>query len=1145
MSKMLLLFIHGLGGDAKKTWGRFPYLIENDDALQNEYEIGFYYYPTSLFRLPFSKKMPKIQTLASGLRTQINNQFSQYESIVLICHSLGGLIARQYLIEELKNKRQIRTSKLLLYAVPNNGAAVASIAKHISWKHNQLAQLCMHSDFIDFLNEEWFREKVGDRFNAKYVVAALDRVVDEKSAKGFWGNQNVDTIIDKGHINVVKPQNPSDLAFLILKNFVLMPTKEANTSQSEERTDSAFKRHHQYPRAALEGDIALTPYIPHGYALPRGFTGRKEELAMLSNWFRNTTEPVFVLEAIGGMGKSALSWVWLQQEVLEKNAGLDGVVWWSFYDEPFESFLKNLFSYLAPKNVTLERGGLTDQLSLLSSILFNNHILLILDGFERALRGYSGMRAMYIQEPPSTSAPSASSGDGDKDRRQREPIHPQAGQFLKRLATGKCKTLMTTRLFPAPLEEVAGVRHERLQGLSAGDSVRFFRSEGLTGTRAEMERAAAIYGNHPLMLKLLSTALRRKRAKDMADAFKLNLIDQKEPQKILATSFNLLSRDEQQVATTVAVFRSSFSFDAAQALFPEMSSRAESRDRLWEFLQGLQQLGFLFYDDAREQFDFHPILRSFLYDHLTTRDTVHQRAVVYFQALPAPEKVVTLADLAPVIERYHHLIGAGKFDEAEQLYYDRLHNPLYYQLANYNLIIELLRVLFPDGEDHPPRLQKEADQAWTLNELANSYALSGQPAQAVPLFLRNAKYDDEHQRKQHLAIGLGNVAPQQYLIGQLSASAGHLRKSIALCQEIKDEFWEAVQHSYLGPVWAYQGQWQKREFSSRAVVDETITVENELEKAFTFFEKTKNANVHFTHWLGLVSAYRAFAFLLQTRLVYAQLSSPKRFQEFIIQTLKEIKVAFEYAENQAKNNYPIPREFVRAYWLLGEALVQCLAVNVSLREQKLEIHFYDEPFQQITETLRLQKDNALHVAERCLSEGLRRCRSVNLVEMEPNLLLAWARLERQKAKGKQQKASGVGEDLKQVEEHVKEAREIAERAGYRLVLADIHLFCAEALLEQQKANGKKQEATDTNLFLGLSVEEHLKKAKEYALDASEYRHLYQSSDPHFYDGIPGAAMLKRGMTQQERIDNGYWVAYQIAEALEERVKSNLRTRKLD
>ncbi|MGH7454175.1 MAG: DUF4062 domain-containing protein, partial [bacterium] len=434
--------------------------------------------------------------------------------------------------------------------------------------------------------------------------------------------------------------------------------------------------------------IAPTPFIAHPYPLPPHFTGREAEKALLSNWLHNGPEPMLVLEAIGGMGKTSLSWVWLRDEVLAKNAELDGVLWWSFYDEPFETFAQNLFFYLTSKDVKVERGALSDQLSLLHSILYNNRFLLILDGFERALRGYAGMKAMFIQEPfdfaQGTSHAERSrsmTAAEQEDRRQREPVHPQASQFLRRLATGKCKTLLTTRLFPTPLEEMTGVRHERLAGLSASDSVRFFRSEGLIGSRAEMERAAGVYGNHPLMLKLLSTALRRKRAKDMA-AFQLDLIDQAEPQKILVTSFNLLNTEEQEVATKVAVFRSSFGFEAVKALFPEMPA-----DRLWEFLQGLQQLGFLFYDESHQQFDFHPILRAFLYDHLTTRDAVHQRAVVYFQALPAPEKVVTLADLAPVIERYHHLIGAGKFDEAYELFKDGLATPIYFQLANYNLRI--------------------------------------------------------------------------------------------------------------------------------------------------------------------------------------------------------------------------------------------------------------------------------------------------------------------------------------------------------------------------------------------------------------------------------------------------------------------------
>ena len=55
--------------------------------------------------------------------------------------------------------------------------------------------------------------------------------------------------------------------------------------------------------------------------------------------------------------------------------------------------------------------------------------------------------------------------------------------------------------------------------------------------------------------------------------------------------------------------------------------------------------------------------------------------------------------------------------------------------------IELLAGLFPDGDPSTssgqtalPRLKDESGQAWTLNALANSYSLSGQPARAVPLF---------------------------------------------------------------------------------------------------------------------------------------------------------------------------------------------------------------------------------------------------------------------------------------------------------------------------------------------------------------------------------------------------------------------------
>ena len=127
----------------------------------------------------------------------------------------------------------------------------------------------------------------------------------------------------------------------------------------------------------------------------------------------------------------------------------------------------------------------------------------------------------------------------------------------------------------------------------------------------------------------------------------------------------------------------------------------------------------------------------FLYDSLTAKDEVHERAAEYFQKMPTIEKVIKLEDLAPVLELYHHLVNAGKYDKASDLFHNRLEYPTYFQLAVYNLRIQLLKELFVDGEEKPPRLKSEADQAWTLNSLANSYALSGEPAKAVPLLPRS------------------------------------------------------------------------------------------------------------------------------------------------------------------------------------------------------------------------------------------------------------------------------------------------------------------------------------------------------------------------------------------------------------------------
>lgn len=243
MSKATIVFVHGLGGKPATTWGRFSDLIKADPELK-DCEIVSFGYPTSLFSWPFSKKYPKIQTLSDALRTLLDVQYGDRKNLILVCHSLGGLIGRHYLVDVIKHKAELRVRGLLLYAVPNDGASLAGVGSYITWRHKQLRQLCKDSDLIRALDSDWETSEMAKRVNVRYIIGALDRVVSERSARSSWGNPNVDVVADRGHIEVVKPQSADDLPYLIFRKFVLsLTTTPPESTQIIERyaTPSAAK----------------------------------------------------------------------------------------------------------------------------------------------------------------------------------------------------------------------------------------------------------------------------------------------------------------------------------------------------------------------------------------------------------------------------------------------------------------------------------------------------------------------------------------------------------------------------------------------------------------------------------------------------------------------------------------------------------------------------------------------------------------------------------------------------------------------------------------------------------------------------------------------------------------------------------------
>jgi len=90
------------------------------------------------------------------------------------------------------------------------------------------------------------------------------------------------------------------------------------------------------------------PYIAHPYTLLQTYNliGRQAELNLLTDWVTNSNSDIYQarilnIVAIGGLGKSALTWKWFNDIAPHEMQPLAGRMWWSFYesDASFENFV--------------------------------------------------------------------------------------------------------------------------------------------------------------------------------------------------------------------------------------------------------------------------------------------------------------------------------------------------------------------------------------------------------------------------------------------------------------------------------------------------------------------------------------------------------------------------------------------------------------------------------------------------------------------------------------------------------------------------------------------------------------------------------------------------------------------------------------
>lgn len=501
-------------------------------------------------------------------------------------------------------------------------------------------------------------------------------------------------------------------------------------------------------RLTIDYDILQMPkpYIAHPYIPSRKFFGRQRELQAIDDW-ADSLDNTLVIDAIGGVGKSALAWEWLQTRVIDKETNEDGIVWWSFYeaDSSVENLMKRTLQYITGMTST-EVGRLrTDEReSLLLQELKTKRLLLVLDGLERLLVAYSRSDAARIS-------------DADVDHFERMPnswarrfTDWHHGDFVRTLATRTAsRVLITTRLLPTDLTYrhtgrlLPGVRHLNLPDLDAEDALALMQSLGVNGNPEELKLFMKRFGYHSLLLGIIAGRIVNYRpapgdfaAWMEAEGGQFRVTELELAQRhshILKYALEGLTAQQQTLLSQIAAFRYPVDYETLSVFNPFQSTTSggasaqpSSEAQFDALLTELETRGLLQWERATNRYDLHPVVRNYAFEQLEDPMRTFDRIRDFFGRFP-PEDVTraqSVDDLRRTLEIYYALTGAGHYQEASDLYENRLHEALLFRLAAYPVAFEVLSSLFPSGLYHPPAVVRGATERMTdlvhvLNQLGD------------------------------------------------------------------------------------------------------------------------------------------------------------------------------------------------------------------------------------------------------------------------------------------------------------------------------------------------------------------------------------------------------------------------------------------
>lgn len=333
-------------------------------------------------------------------------------------------------------------------------------------------------------------------------------------------------------------------------------------------------------------------YAEPAYISSHKFVGRQAQLDILNDWaLAADPHPILLFEAIGGAGKSLLTWEWTTKHATNIRKDWIGRFWYSFYERGaiMADFCRRALTYITGqpledfrKKKTLELG------EMLLHQLQAQPWLLILDGVERVLVAYHRFDAAQLADEE------AGTTDQIAHRDPCAAIRPEDDDLLRALAAAApSKLLLTSRLTPRVLlnpsnQGIQGVLRVPLPGLRPADAKDLIRACGVRGKSQAIQSYLKRHCDcHPLVTGALAGLINDyfpdrgnfdAWAADPAYGAQLNLAQLDLVQKrnhILHTALAALSEESRRLLSMLALLSEAVDYPLLSALNPHLPPEPE------------------------------------------------------------------------------------------------------------------------------------------------------------------------------------------------------------------------------------------------------------------------------------------------------------------------------------------------------------------------------------------------------------------------------------------------------------------------------------------------------------------------------------------------------------------------------------------